>query len=514
MKRKKIFILAISTFVIGSLSESCTKLDLKPYSAEKSSSFYQTPDQLAAGVAPAYTALQNLPDGNVYQMNEVTSDEIIVPTRGNDWYDGGNWQSLWLHKFKPDVVVDGSWSDLNGGIGKVNFILNVLSNLPSKPSNYNAVVAELKVLRAYYLFQFMDMFGNVPLVTDYNTDPGKVGQQTQAQVYAFLESELTTNIPLLTTTVDKTTYGKMTQYGGYMILAKLYLNAQVYTGTAHWDKAITALNQVISSNKYSLTPNYFDNFSLTNRSSSTENILVVPFDNVNIGGNNWEMQTLHYQSQATFGLSGQPWNGFCSTADVVNKYAVGDGRKAQFLVGQQYAADKVTPLKDTQTGLSLIFDPALLTTISSSADAFRLAGARNIKYAPQSGTAGSQSEDMVLFRLADAYLMLAEASMHNGDNATALTYVNKVRARAGATAFASADLTWQSLLDERSRELMWEGWRRNDLIRFQVANPTVHYFTGARTPSKTDDGDTHTFIFPIPSPELSSNPNLKQNPGY
>ena len=104
--------------------------------------------------------------------------------------------------------------------------------------------------------------------------------------------------------------------------------------------------------------------------------------------------------------------------------------------------------------------------------------------------------------------------MHNGDNATALTYVNKVRARAGATAFASADLTWQSLLDERSRELMWEGWRRNDLIRFQVANPTVHYFTGARTPSKTDDGDTHTFIFPIPSPELSSNPNLKQNPGY
>lgn len=509
MKRKRLLILACTAITAASVTQSC-KLDKKTYSVEPVSNFFQTPDQIAAGVAPAYTALQALPDGNVYQMNEITSDEIVVPTRGNDWYDGGQWQSLWLHKFKADVFVDGGWSDLNKGIGQVNFILNILANLPTKPSNYANIVAELKVLRAYYLLQFMDMFGNVPMVTDFNTDPSKVKQSARADVYAFLESELNTNVPLLSTTVDKTTYGKMTQYGGYMILAKLYMNAQVYTGTAQWAKAITALNQVISSNKYSLGA-YFDNFAVQNL-SSTENILVVPFDKVNIGGNNWEMQTLHYQSQQTFGLSGQPWNGFCSTAAIYNQYDAADKRRAQYLVGQQYAADGVTKLSDTQTGLPLVFNPNF-TQISSAADTFRLVGARNVKYAPEAGTAGGQSNDMVLFRLADAYLMLAEASYRTNATGNALTAVNKVRERAGVADWTLADLTDKNLLAERSRELGWEGFRRQDLIRFEVATGTA-YFTGARAPMKTADGDNHTFIFPIPSQELLSNANLKQNPGY
>ena len=511
MKRKKFLVIACTAILVGSIMPSCTKLDKKIYSVEPVGNFYQTPDQLKAGVAPAYIALQAIPDGNVMNMNEITSDEIIVPTRGNDWYDGGQWQGLWLHKFKPDVFVDGGWSDLNNGIGKVNFTLNILNGLASKPSNYDAVVAELKVLRAYFIYQLMDMFGNVPVVIDYNTDPSKVTQLDRAAVYAFLDTELTANVPLLTNTVDATTYGKLTQYAGYMLEAKLYLNAQVYTGTPQWAKAITALNMVINSGKYAIQPNYFDNFSITNETSS-ENIFVVPFDKVNIGGMNWEMQTLHYQNQDTYKLTGSPWNGFCSTADVYNKYDVADARKAQFLVGQQYDADGVTPLKDKQTGLPLVFDPNV-TTLSSATDAFRLAGARNVKYHPQAGTAGGQSNDGVIFRLADAYLMRAEASLHTGDVATAVADVNRVRARAGVAAWTSADLTYASLLDERSRELTWEGWRRQDLIRNEVATGT-HYFTGARTPAKTDDGDQHTFIFPIPAPELISNTNLHQNPGY
>jgi hypothetical protein len=511
MKRKRILIIACTMFLAGSITESCTKLDKKLYSVEPTNNFYQTPAQLAAGVAPAYIALQSIPDGNVDQMNEITTDEIIVPTRGNDWYDGGQWAGLWLHSFKPDVFVNGGWSDLNNGIGKINFTLSILNGLATKPSNYAAVVAELKVLRAYFFFQLMDMFGNVPVVTDYNTDPSKVTQMARPQVYAFLETELTTNIPLLSATVDKTTYGRITQYSGYMILAKLYMNAQVYTGTPQWTKAITTLNSVITSGKYILQPNYFDNFSTTNE-GSTENILVVPFDKVKIPNMNWEMQTLHYQSNVTFGLTGSPWNGFCSTADVINKFDPADARKAQFLIGQQYAADGITPLNDAQTNLPLIFDPNI-TALSDASGAFRLAGARNIKYHPEAGTGGNQSNDMVIFRLADAYLMLAEASMHNGDMATALTSVNKVRFRAGVPAWTLTDLTWQGLLDERSREMMWEGWRRNDMIRFEVATGTP-YFTAARAPAKTQDPDQHTFIFPIPSPQLISNPNLKQNPGY
>jgi len=511
MKRKKHLIIACTVILVGGIVQSCTKLDKKIYSVEPTGNFYQTPDQLKAGIAPAYVALQSIPDGNVMNMNEITTDEIIVPTRGNDWYDGGQWQGLWLHKFKPDVFVDGGWSDLNNGIGKVNFTLNILNGLASKPSNYDAIVAELKVLRAYFLFQMMDMFGRVPVVIDYNTDPSKVTQKTRAEVYAFLETELTTNVPLLSTTVDKTTYGRLTQYAGYMLLAKLYLNAQVYTGTGQWAKAITAVNTVINSNKYILQPNYFDNFSNSNENSS-ENIFVVPFDKINIGGMNWEMQTLHYSHNLTYGLTGQPWNGFCSTADVLNKFDAADTRKAQFLVGQQYEADGVTPLLDKQANLSVVLNPNI-TSLSDATLPFRMAGARNVKYHPEAGTAGNQSNDMVLFRLSDAYLMLAEASFHTGDVATALTAVNKVRQRAGVAAWTAGDLTLPSLLDERSRELMWEGWRRNDLIRFEIATGT-HYFTGPRTPAKTDDGDQHTMIFPIPAPEILSNPNLTQNPGY
>jgi starch-binding outer membrane protein, SusD/RagB family len=511
MKRKKLMIIAWTIILVGGISQSCTKLDKKIYSVEPVGNFYQTPDQIAAGVAPAYIALQAIPDGNVDQMNEITSDEVLVPTRGNDWYDGGQWQSLWLHKYKPDVFVDGGWTDLNNGIGKVNFTLNILNGLTAKPANFNNVVAELKVLRAFFIFEMMDMFGSIPVVTDFNTDPSKVTQKSRADTYAFLDSELSTNIPLLSTTVDKTTYGRVTQYFGYMLQAKLYMNAQVYTGTAQWAKAITALNTVINSNKYALQPNYFDNFSITN-DGSTENIFVVPFDKVHIGGNNWEMQTLHYSNNLTYGLTGQPWNGFCSTADIYNKYDATDVRRAQFLNGQQYAADGVTPLTDPQANLPVIFTPNV-TTLSDADGSFRMAGVRSVKYHPEAGTAGNQSNDLVIFRLADAYLMLAEASMQTGDNATALTMVNKIRQRAGVAAWTAGDLTLASLLDERSRELSWEGWRRNDLIRFEVATGT-HYFTGPRTPAKTDDGDQHTFIFPIPAPELLSNPNLKQNPGY
>lgn len=371
MKTKRILVVACTMFLAGSITESCTKLKQNAYSVEPVGNFYQTPEQLAAGVAPAYIALQAIPDGNVMNMNEITTDEILVPTRGNDWYDGGQWQGLWTHKFKPDVFVDGGWGDLNNGIGKVNFTLSILNGLATKPANYASVVAELKVLRAFFLFELTDMFGNIPVVTDYNTDPSKVQQTARKDVYTFLESELTTNVPLLSTTVDKTTYGRVTQFAGYMLLTKLYLNAQVYTGTAQWAKAVAAANQVIGSNKYVLQPNYFDNFSVNNE-GSTENILVVPFDKVHIGGMNWEMSTLHYSSNLTYGLTGQPWNGFCSTADVLNKYEAGDARKAQYLVGQQYAADGVTPLTDPQANLPVIFDPNV-TSLSDASGAFRMA---------------------------------------------------------------------------------------------------------------------------------------------
>jgi len=136
-----------------------------------------------------------------------------------------------------------------------------------------------------------------------------------------------------------------------------------------------------------------------------------------------------------------------------------------------------------------------------------------VKYAPQPGTIGQTSNDGVIFRLGDAYLMKAEAEIRSGSIGDALTLVNAIRARAGVPAWTSSDLTLPNLLAERGRELAWEGWRRNDLIRFEVADG-IPYFTGARVPGKSQDPDKHAFIMPIPDPQHITNKNLVQNPGY
>lgn len=510
MKLRTYIYPSLMLLALGSINQSCTKLDQQVYSVVPAENFWQTPDQIAAGIAPAYQAMTGIPNGDVQQLNEVSSGEMIVPTRGNDWYDNGNWQALWTHAWKADLgPVNGAWSALFNGIGKANFTLNVVNSLATPPSDIDAINAELKVLRAYYYYIAMDMYGNVPLVTDFNTDPNSVTNSTREEVFNFIESELKENVPNLSENKDASTYGRMTKWGGYMLLAKLYLNAQVYTGTARWADCIDACNQVINSGKYSLSSDYFANFAVNNEGSS-ENIFVVPFDKINIGGNNWEMQTLHYQHNLTYNLTGSPWNGFCATADFYNQFDDADGRKKMWLVGQQYDAAG-NPLKDVQTNLPLIISP-YVNELSNPADSFRRAGVRNVKYAPEAGTSGGQSNDMVIFRLADAYLMKAEAELRSGTNLSdALASVNVVRERAYAGTshnWTIANLTLPNLLAERQREFTWEGWGRQDAIRFGT-------FGNARKPGKSaDPGDKHLEIFPIPAPQIVSNPNLKQNAGY
>lgn len=542
--RSKNLYKGIGAIVLSSMMiASCTKLDQETYSVIPNQDFWQTPAQIAAGVAPAYQALTGIPDGAVYNLNTASSDEQLVPTRGGDWYDNGNWQALWTHSWLPTTgPVNDAWNSIYNGIGKINFTLSIVNNLTNKPANINNINAELKALRAYYYYLALDMFGNVPLVTDFNTRPDSVTNSPRAQVFAFVENELKTNIPLLASNVDASTYGRVTKWMAFSVLAKLYLNAQVYTGTPRWNDCIAACDSIISSGKYSLQSNYFDNFAVKNEGSD-ENIFVVPFDNINIGGNSWEMQTLHYQNQANFQLTGSPYNGFCSNAEFYNQFdttstytvkgqntyrTFSDARSGQYLIGQQYNVPYTYPpninvlyssqnedlkLKDAQTNLPLSFTP-VVNKFSDPSAAFRLAGVRNIKYFPEAGTSGNQSNDMVLFRLADIYLTKAEAELRAGTNqGDALSLVNKIRERAyGGDAshdWNSADLTLNNILAERARELAWEGWRRQDLIRYgrygQPKNPDK---------PNPDPADGHLNIFPIPAPQISANPNLKQNPGY
>ena len=510
---KKYFIYCCAALLVAAIFlPGCTKLDSKVYNQVTPKNFFQTPAQVNAALAPAYSPMTALPCGNLFQCNEVTADELIIPTRGNDWYDGGQHQQLWLHTFTyTNPNVSGAWSEISRGVAQCNFVLNILNTLPaaSKPANFPQIAAEIKVMRAYYYLKFMDLFGSVPLVTDFNTDPNKTVQSTRAQVYTFLESELKTNVPLLqlNTTAE---YGHMTKYGGYMVLAHLYLNAQVYTGMAQWANAAAVADTVIKSGNYSLQPNFLDNFIVQNE-GSVENIFVVPFNYLYIGGMEMIVNSLNYNNIATYNLTGQPYNGWCSPTPFYRSFTSDDARTKMWAVGQQYSASG-EPLTDKATGLKVSFSPYVLQ-LSNPADSFKFAGARSIKYAPQPDTYTDASNSGVIYRLGDAYLIAAEANLRLGNAPSALTLVNALRARSGVAAWSLADLTLPNLLAERGRELAWEGFRREDLIRFEVADG-IPYFTGARLPDKPQDPDKHTFILPIPQSQLNTNPKLIQNPGY
>ena len=551
MTTKKSYAVLLLVPIVIAIGISCTKLDAKVYSVVQNANFWQTPAEIAAGVAPAYAALTAIPAGNTFEVNEVSSDEIVIPIRGADWLDNNVHSQEWLHNWPVDNQnINGAWNDVYNGIGKANFTLSVVNGLATPPSNLAAINAELKTLRDYYYFLALDMFGNIPYVTSFNVDPSTVNNSLgRAAIYDSIVTDLVANIPLLNTNVDASTYGRVTKWMGFALLAKLYLNAQVYTTHANWTGAMAACDSIILHGPYSLLSNYFDNFAVGNSSilSNGENIFVVPMDRVNIGGNNWEMMSLHYQNNLNFGLSGSPWNGFCSTADYYTNFDTTsvytikgsttyrtylDQRSGQFLIGQQYnspyqyppstnvvyKADPSTALQDLQFSIPLLFTP-LVGQISNAAGSFRMAGLRSIKYFPEAGTAGGQSNDMVIFRLSDIYLMRAEADLRaNGTmSATSLGYVNLIRERAyGGDAshdWTAPQATLTNLLAERARELSWEGWRRNDLIRFEVASGT-HYFSAARTPDKTQDADSHWQLFPIPKQQITANPNLVQNQGY
>ncbi|MEL7064851.1 MAG: RagB/SusD family nutrient uptake outer membrane protein, partial [Bacteroidota bacterium] len=318
---------------------------------------------------------------------------------------------------------------------------------------------------------------------------------------------------------DANTYARFTQTAADMLLTKLYLNAAVYSGTAQWAQAQTAVDRVISSGLYSLTNDYFENFNADNDNGgvgTSENIFVIPYDAVNAPGFNLPQMTLHYSSNATFDLQEQPWNGYCSLQEFYNSYEDGDARKGvsgnqqvrgNFLAGPQFASDGVTPLTDGAVetadpdGENIIFTPEVNEHFPN---ALRQAGARVSKYEYEIGNTRHLNSDFPVFRYADALLMKAEA-LWQQDNGSqeALDLVNQIRTRAGVAELGS--LTADELLAERGREMFYEAWRRSDLIRFGKFGDEWD-FKPASAAGKE--------LFPIPQNKINVNPNLRQNPSY
>lgn len=495
-------------------SVSCTKLDTKVY--DQVADFWNSPAQIAAGVAPAYARLREYPSpiGGVYPLNELSTDEIIAPTRGADWNDNGVWKDMWTHKWNPSTFfMEDGWRFIYNGISQVNLILETLETLNPKPKDYVAIVAELKTIRAFYHYLALDLFGNVPIVVNNNVELKELSNRPRAEVFAFVEKELKDNLSGLSPQVSPLTYGRVTQWFTQALLAKLYLNASVFTGTQRWTECITACDAILNSNNYSLEKSFLDNFKIANE-GSRENIFSIPYD-IKYGLDGFWIQaaTLHYNSRSTFGLLAGGVNGFCSTAQYLSIFDANDIRKKMFLVGQQYEnqiQDSNNAQYDTEVNLPLIFDP-VITTFSSADPKFRMAGARCAKW-EFNKSYGNMSNDFAVFRLADIILMKAEAQYHKGDITEALLTINQkingvsIRNRAGIADFKPSEMNADGILAERARELSWEGHRRNDMIR-------LGHFNDARIPEK---GVSEAFraLYPIPKPELDKNPFLKQNPGY
>ncbi len=456
----------------------CTDLEEEPFASLPADEFGQTDNQFIAVLGAAYTSLYGLlgNHNSYWSLQEVSTDEAVIPTRGADWGDGGQWTRVHTHAMAPnEESINNAWTFLFTGVSTTNRILEQLQLLDAQRAA--PFVNELRGLRALYYYCLIDLYGNVPLITRFSGSEANPATRPRAEVYDYVVGELIEIIPTLDPAANINTYGRLSQDAARAILAKLYLNSEVYTGTARYAEALAVCNDIIASGNFQLEGNYFANFNVQNI-ASRENIMAIPYDQVFAQGFNLGQMTLHYQNQNTYSSAEQPWNGYATLQEFYDSYEDQDLRKGvpgnqairgNFLAGAQFAADGRTRLLDPAAeasdpdGQPLTFTPEINQLRPG---ALRQAGARIGKFEYASGFRSSLNNDFPIFRYADILLMKAECLMRiNGvGDADALELINQVRARASASPVTSA--SFELLLAERGREMFAEGYRRSDLHSF------------------------------------------------
>jgi starch-binding outer membrane protein, SusD/RagB family len=518
-----------------SMLYSCTNLDVDVKSSLTASNFPKTTEDFISVSGPVYSSLTaESNNGNGFWMiSQLSGDEAILTANGGNWYDGGKYKELHMHAFTPaNVQIGYVWSWGFNGINTCNRVLK-LFDAAEDNSARQVAIAEIKSVRAYYYYLMMDLFGGVPLVTTFG-DTSTQERKTRTEIYNFVETELKAAIPYLKTTVSSTTYGRPTKWMAYALLAKLYLNAAVYTGTSKYTEAVSACDSIITeatANKtFALDADYLKMFKPSNGSSVKDFIFAIPYDcNNTVAGIYVQRYWLSSLQKTKYSL---PYNPSGCLRTLPTFYGLfndaNDIRNKMWLTGKQYYYDG-TPITvattkkgvdATYTGSDasasvtwqLEFTPDVtfldLNSFNTGDDQLcRAKGYRCIKFYPDStSTTRSQSNDMPVFRYADILLMKAEAILRGATASlgqTPLSLVNQVRDRAKATRFTTVDLN--TLLDERGRELCFENWRRNDLIRFGKFEDAW----GVKT-----DNNVQKRLFPIPADQITLNPALIQNPGY
>jgi starch-binding outer membrane protein, SusD/RagB family len=498
--------------------QGCTDLTEAPKSEATPDNFFRTESEVLGGLAGVYAQMRSTLTGygDYYNVIETSSDEMVVPTRGQDWKDDGRWLELDGHTWQ--AISPAGLTDLNGawitpfiGVARANVLLEALDRVVLPDSFETRVRAELRTLRAFYYYLLQDLFGGVPLATDSKVEPR--ARATRQEVFDFIRTELAAARADLPDSWPAASNGRMTKGAADAILASLYVNAGVFTkdagisitgynscatvaiggGTA-CDSAIAAADRIITSGVYTLAANWRDNFVSTN-DQSPEIIMAIKFVPQADLGFRLFQATLHYSQ-----FNPTPWNGFSSIADVYNTFDANDQRLESFLVGAQVNLETNQPVNDRQ-GNPLVFT----TSIGDVTAASEGEGARIGKWVYDPNHNGPDNgNDWALFRLAEIYLIKAEAEFADGSGSP-LTSLNLLRARVFNPDEPLAAVTLDAIYNERLFELVFEGKRRQDQIRFGRWDDAWTF----KAASSAD-----RVLMPIPQTQLDANPLLVQNTGY
>lgn len=510
---------------------ACHKLDLPVVTQLTPENFPQTDQQFIQAAGPTYTAFRGEWAVKYWFLQSISTDEAIMPARGGNWFDGGRYEQLHKHTWNKDnAFLYDTWNWLTSIVSNSNQNLFLVEKAPESEAKKRGI-AELRTMRALAYFIMMDLFGNVPIVSKFG-DITPPETSPRKDVFAFIEKETLESLPALSDVTGAPTYGRPNKFTAYALLAKMYLNAEVYTGTNRYVDASKMCDNVISSGKYVIENNYIAMFKPNNGPAMKEFIFAIPYDPVAGGGQMFFPRYNLYngvQMRTKYSLTYTPSGPMSTLPEFYAHFnEPNDVRSKIWLTGKQYYHNGTPILINTTkkgydedyTGTDggaalshhLEFTPNVVIKKPNIFDcgndvkAWSMGYRCNKFYPDSTSSTRNQNTDLPVFRYADILLMKAEAILRGApatNGQTPVSLVNEIRSKRNATAWTT--VTLETLYQERSREFVSENWHRNDMIRFGKFEGSW----GVKT-----DSDINKRIFPIPLPAIQLNPKLKQNPGY
>lgn len=551
MKNKSIIYTALITLL--GLSSACTKLDENAYDVIPADKFYTNKNEVLSAVLRPYTHANAwvTPSGQDgwWRLAEMSADQLAWPTKGPHGEDSGKWKRLHYHSWTVDEAgINNAWSLMFGGVGYCNDPIaqigtRDISTMGITQEEKNSYISELKLLRAFHFLKLMDLFGGVPLATEPADPANPIYPITTSRkdVFAFVEKEIKDNINNVPK-LSRAQLGRMSQASGYAMLVELYLNAEVWTGTPRWDDCIAAADKLINNEgggqngNMALDPNILDQFKNTN-DFSKEVIFSIAYDYTRAKFEpTWTDEFFHFAQKEIYGGGRNGNDGIVLIPGVYTTYGINDQRRTNWLlIGPQLKfVDGVTPVLGTveYSGKPLSFVDNIQknsknSTVSNMSEGEENSGVRFNKYKLGNSLAGVvngvkveadpnyNNTDWNVYRLTWIYFAKAEAIMRkNGGTATsaAVDLINTCKKRAytdaawATNAYTTTSLTLDELLAERGREFIFEGFRRDDMIRFGKFTSGAWWDHTASSATKA--------LYPIPQQQQDLNPKLTQNPGY